>query len=181
MELHAFHRKMTMAQAHDYARSVCFMCLRADLQLFRQTLFRHNERVIAGCRHRLRRVLEQRFAIMLDLAGFTVHKLFGPYNISAERRPNRLVSQTNTQNRLLAGKMLDQINADPGHLRRTWAGRDKNMAGLHGLHVQWSDLIVAPDLNLLAELSQILDQVVSKGIVVVENEHHTMPCNQFSR
>src|SRR6478736_8238883 len=175
MELHAFHWKIAMAQAHDYACAVCFMCLRADLQLFRQALFSHNERVIAGCRHRLRRVLEQRFAIVLDFAGFTMHELFGPYNISAERRTNRLMSQTNTQNRTLAGKMPDQINTDAGHLRRAWAGRNKNMAGLHGLHVQWRDLIVTPDLNFLAELSQILDQVVGKRIVVVEDEHHTMP------
>src|ERR1700731_4141789 len=106
MELYAFNGEAAMAQAHDHPRSIRFMRLCADLQFAGQAFFSHDQRMVAGSRHRLRRVLEQRLAVMLDTAGFAVHQLMRPDHISAKSRADGLVSQANAQHWPLAGKML---------------------------------------------------------------------------
>src|ERR1051326_5724803 len=128
--------------------------------------------MIAGRRHGFRHVLEERFAIMLNTAPFSVHELVRTYYVAAKSRANRLMPQTNTQHRTLAGKMLDQINADPRFLWRAWAGRNQNVAGPHGFDFGRRDLVIAAHFNLLSQLAEILDKVVSEGIVIVEHEDH---------
>ena len=71
-----------------------------------------------------------------------------------------------------AGKVADQIDADAGFLRRAWAGRNDDALRLHRFNIGDCELIVAANLNLGAEFAEILNQVIGKGIVVVENEDH---------
>ena len=175
MELHPFHRKLPVTQSHDDARAVRFSRFRADLELGRQAFFGHDERVISGRGHGLGRVAEERLAIVFDLAGFAVHKLMGPDHVTPECRANRLMSQADAQHRKLAGKVPDQINADAGLLRRTGAGRDNDAVRTHGFDLRRNDLVIAAHLYLLPQFSQLLHQVVGKGIVVIENEYHALP------
>src|SRR5258708_8566493 len=68
--------------------------------------------------------------------------------------------------------MLDQINADARVLRRTRARRDHDAFRLHGFDFVNRDLVVAADFDLCSEFPEILNQVVGKRIVIVENEDH---------
>jgi hypothetical protein len=43
MELHAFNGEAAVAQAHDHARAIGFMRLRADLQFTGQVFLSHNQ------------------------------------------------------------------------------------------------------------------------------------------
>ena len=95
-----------MAQAHDHPCAIGFMRFRADLQLCGQAFFRHDQRMIAGRRHRLWRVLEERFAVMLNTAGFSVHQLVRTDNVPAKSRANRLMSKAYAQHRRLPAKCL---------------------------------------------------------------------------
>src|SRR6476646_11734619 len=108
--------------------------------------------MVARSRHGLRRVLEQRFTVVLDKAGFSVHELMREDNVAAKSGANRLMSQAYTQHRTLAGKVLDQINADARSLRRAGAGRNQNVAGSHLFDSLRRDLVVAPDFNFLTQL-----------------------------
>src|SRR3954463_13688215 len=123
-------------------------------------------------RHRFWHVLEQGFAVMFNKAGFTVHQLSSTDNVAAKSRAKRLMSQAHAQHRTLAGKMFDQVNADPSLLRRAGSWRNQDMAGLHFFNFLRRNLIVAAHLYLLAQLAQVLDQVVSEGIVIIEDENH---------
>ena len=116
--------------------------------------------------------LEQRFAVMVDTAGFAMHQLMRADNVPAKSRADRLVSQAHAQDRPLPGKVLDQVNADARLLRRAGSGRNQDVAGTHPLDFLRRDLVIAADLHLLSQLAQILDQVVSEGIVIVEDEYH---------
>ena len=174
MELHPFHRKLPVTQSHDDPRAIGFSRFRTDLQFGRQTFFRHDERVIAGCGHGLGRVAEERFAIVLDLAGLAMHKLMRPDHVAAERRTNRLMPQANAQHRKLPSKVPDQFNADAGLLRRTGARRDNDAFRTHGFNLRRSYLVIAAHLYLLSQFSQILHQVVGKRIVIIEDEDHAM-------
>src|SRR6185437_1247812 len=129
MELHALNRVPAMAQPHDDPCAVSLMRFCANLQFAGQSFFRHDERVVSGGRHGLWHVFKQRFAVMLNKAGFAVHELTRTDNVAAKSSAKRLMSQAHSQHRTLTGKMLDEINADPCLLRRAGARRNKNMAG----------------------------------------------------
>ena len=77
--------------------------------------------------------------------------------------------------------MADDVIADASLSRRTRAGRDHDPLRSHRLNIRDRDLVVAPNLNLRAEFSQVLHQVVGKRIVVVENKDHKGPSySQFN-
>src|SRR5215467_14500391 len=104
--------------------------------------------VARGCQ-RTRRVAEDGLAVVLHLADLAVHDLGSANYLAAESRSQRLVSQADSQNRFLAGKVADQFNADARLLRRTRAGRDHDVAGLEGFDLLGSNLIVAANLDRL--------------------------------
>jgi hypothetical protein len=85
------------------------------------------------------------------------------------------MSEADTENGNFVGEVTDEINADAGILGRARARRDYDAVRLHFFHVSNRDLIVATNLDGRAEFSEILNQVVGKGIVVVENEDHSPP------
>src|SRR6185312_7610445 len=102
-----------------------------------------------------------------------VHYLGCAHHFSAERRSDRLVPETYAQNGLLAGKPTDHFNADASFMGCTRAGRDEDVAGTELLNFVNSDLIVSAHLNFLPHLPKILDQVVGKRVVIVENKDHS--------
>jgi len=69
-----------------------------------------------------------------------------------------------------AREVANEIDADSGLLRRAWTGRNDNAVRLHYLNVGDCNLIVPANLNLGAEFPEILNEVVGKRIVIVENE-----------
>src|SRR6266849_10201224 len=107
-----------MAQSHDHPCAIFFPCICTDFKLLRQAFLGHNERVIACGGHRLGSVLKQGTTVMLYAAGFAMHHPPRPDYIAAKCGPQGLMSQTNSQDRLLAGKMTNQIDADTGLPRR---------------------------------------------------------------
>ena len=92
--------------------------------------------------------------------------------MSAKCRADGLVSQADTENGNFAGEVTDEIDADAGILGRARAGRDYDALRLQFFDVSDRDLVVAAHFDGGAEFSEILNQVVSKGIVIVENEDH---------
>lgn len=101
-----------------------------------------------------------------------MHQMRRATDFRAESRADGLMSQANPENRNFAGKMPDQFDADACILRRTRPGRNYDALGPEIFKFADRDLVVAANLNLGAEFSEILDQVVGKGIVIVENEDH---------
>src|SRR5947209_17788625 len=128
--------------------------------------------MIAGGCHGQWGVLENGFAVMLNLADLAMHDFAGAHDVSTERRANRLMPQAHAKHRLSAGKMPDQINADTRLLRRAGPRRNQNVARIQLLDLFTSGLVVAPHLDGFTKFTQILNKVVSKRVVVVEDKHH---------
>src|SRR5436305_7727389 len=118
---------------------------------------------------------------MFKLADLAMHDLFGTDNIAAKGRPDCLMPKADPKNRDLPRKVFDQINADSSLLWSAWAGRDQDMIGLSLFDFFRSDLVIAAHLDLLPQFAQVLHQVVSERIVVVEDEDHAKTRTQFSR
>src|SRR6185437_4176717 len=172
VKLDAFHGVTAVPQPHNYARAIVFAGFGADFKIRGQALFGDDERVVAGGRQRLGRTAKEGSAIVLDFADLAMHHLRRAHNLAPEGGADGLVSQADTQNRLLAGKMANQFNADAGFMRRTWAGRNQDVAGIESFNIPDGNLVIAAHLNGLTHLAEILHQVVGEGIVVVEDEDH---------
>src|SRR5450631_3205451 len=65
-----------------------------------------------------------------------------------------------------------QFDANAGFLGSAWARGDHNAIGMHRLDFSDGYLVVAANLNLAAQFADVLDQVVSERIVVIEDEYH---------
>src|ERR1700740_754191 len=87
---------------------------------------------------------------------------------------NALVPETNSEDRGERSKLQNQIVADPSIERCSRSWRDTNPVGMHLRHLIQSHLIVSLNDQVRSELAKILDQVVGKRIVIVDDEHHIM-------
>src|SRR6476659_947125 len=95
MELHAFHAQGGMAHAHDLA----FGCFGGDLEAGRQTCPLDNQRMIAGRVEGIRQLSENRSSVVLDAGRLTVHKALGPHHLTPKCHRQRLVTETDTEDR----------------------------------------------------------------------------------
>jgi hypothetical protein len=68
--------------------------------------------------------------------------------------------------------MADQFDADAGFPRRAGSGRYDDTFRMHRLDLFDGHFVVAANLNPSAQFAQVLDEVVSKRIVVIEDEDH---------
>ena len=68
--------------------------------------------------------------------------------------------------------MTDQFDADAGFLRSAGSGRNHDALGVHRLDLSDGHFVVAANLNPGAQFAQVLDEVVSERIVVIEDEDH---------
>src|ERR1051325_7453353 len=95
----------------------------------------------------------------------------GAYHPAAKCFTDGLVSQANAEHRYLPGEVADQIDADARLVWSTRSGRHHDVVGTHGFNLFYCDLIIPAHLNFGSQFSNVLDQVVSEGIVVIENEN----------
>src|ERR1700730_8330593 len=107
-----------------------------------------------------------RSAVVPDQRGLAVYRLV-PDDQGAEGFTQRLVAEADAEDRHPSREVPDGLDGDPRLRRDTGAGRDdQGLVVLQPLH---TDGVVAEDLRLGAELGQVLDQVVSERVVVVEH------------
>ena len=109
---------------------------------------------------------------MGDRAGFAVHQVAGADDLAAEGLADGLMAEADSQDRRLAGHAADQRNQNAGLAGRAGARREQDALGPERLDLIDGQLVVAIDLDLRAQLTQVLDKVVGEGIVVVEDEDH---------
>jgi hypothetical protein len=68
--------------------------------------------------------------------------------------------------------MADQFDADASFLRSAGSGRNHYALRVHCLDLADGHFVVAANLDFSAQFAQILDEVVSERIVVIEDEDH---------
>jgi len=172
VELYAFDGQCAMAQAHDDGAISVFCRAGGDDEIGGERLFGDDQRVIAGAGERGVQPFEDAFAIMFDAAGFAVHQVAGAHDLAAEGFADGLMAKTYAKNRNFAGHVANERNQNASLGRCARAGREQDAVGLERGNLLDGEFIVAMDLDLGAQFSKILDEVVGKRIVVVENEDH---------
>src|SRR4051812_30181367 len=165
VELHALGGQLAVADGHhDPAASG------RDLERVGQRLLLHDEGVIAPDGQRRRDPVEDRAAVVLDRRRLAVHREMADDG-AAEGLGERLVAEADAQRRHPGlGEALDDVEADPRLVGRARTGRDDDAVG--PAREQLLDVrgVVAHDVELAAQLAQVLDEVVGERVVVVDDE-----------
>ena len=74
------------------------------------------------------------------------------------------MTQTDTQYRDLAGKRLDGIDRDTCLGGGAWSRRNHDLLRGQGGHILHGNLIIAHDVHLGTQLTEVLHHVVGEGI-----------------
>jgi hypothetical protein len=101
-----------------------------------------------------------------------MHEPASAHDISAKNMADALMAEANTQDRNALTKGANHVTADASFLWRAWAWGDTNVIGPLFSDLFQSDLIIPMDLHLRAHLAKVLDEVVGKGVVIVDDQKH---------
>jgi len=170
MKLNALDLHLPVAEAHD--KSVGRGG--GDFEAGGQALALHDQRMVTSGLERIGQAFENGPAVVMDLAGLAMHQLRRPDDLAAESLPDGLMAKAHSQDGYTSGQLFNHFQTDPCFVGSFRPGRDDNRIGQFLLDFIHSRLIVSDHSHLGAQFSQILDQVVSKGIVVVDYEDHTV-------
>src|SRR5262245_18044966 len=169
VELDALDEQLPVAHSHDRL-AVAVGGPRRALEHGRQTRGVDHERVVAGGIERIRQAREDAPVVVVDGRGLAVHDARGADDLAPEGGADRLMAEADTEDRDPSREALDERHRDAGVARGARAGRDDDPVGSERGHLVERDGVVAPDLELRAQLTQVLDQVVGERVVVVDHE-----------
>lgn len=168
VELHALDGIFLMAHAHNLA--VFRPC--RDFQTFGQRAAFDNEAVITRTGNRIGQPPKHTLARMGHGRHLTVHQRFGADYPAAERLAYRLMPEAHAHNRQPAGKMAHRRHGNPRFFGRTRTGPDNEILRIQCLDFLQRNIIVAAHGDFLPQFSEILDNVVSKTVVIVDKQKH---------
>ena len=169
MKLHAFYRKALVPDAHYYAVGG----LRGDYQTLRHGVRFYYERVVAGRVETLVKAHVDSLAVVQNLRRFAVDRL-AAHDVRPVRLPDGLVAEADPEQRYrfgAFGELFYKLQGDSGFVRGAGARGDHYPVRLEGEQFFGRKLVVTPDQHFGAKLPEVLDQVVSKGVVVVYNQN----------
>ena len=127
--------------------------------------------MVAPGEHWARQAGIDRPAVVGDLSLLSVDRLTLNHT-TTESFNQRLVAEANPQYRdARLGEGANRCNRNPGLRRSTGSGRDHEALRPPGEQFLDAGLVVAHNLNLAPQLTQVLDQVVGEGIVVVDHQN----------
>ncbi len=166
MELHAFYVQGAMADRHDLplGGEGCHLEIRG------QRLRLSNERVITRDLARCRQPFEESPGIVGDPRGLAVHQATGAHDFASEDFHDGLVAEAYPQHRDLAGERADHVHRDAGVIGGAGPGGDAQVRGCQLTSLFDGQRIVAVDAYVGSQNQKRLHQVVSEGVVVVDQQ-----------
>jgi hypothetical protein len=159
-----------VAQAHDDAA----LRARGDHELVGDRAVDDRERVVPRRAERLRHALVEAAVVVVDQRRLAVHELVGVGHRRAQCFGDGLVAEADTQQRGSGGECgADHGNRNPRRGRSSGTGREQHgvIVGDSSRDIRLGDIVVADDLGLGAQLSQVAVEGVDETVVVVDDEH----------
>jgi hypothetical protein len=124
----------------------------------------------------IRQPLKNRSVVVADLARLAVHQVRRGHDLAPESLPNRLVSQADAQNRFFSLESFHNFQRDARLIGIAGAGRNDNSVRILPLYGGNVYFVVAEDLELLPQLAQVLNQVISERVVIIDYQDHRLLC-----
>ena len=117
MKLDTPYGQLPVAEAHDFP----LRCLSGDLKAIGKCFPPYKQTMVAGSLEGIWKTLEQILAVMKNRRGLAMHQPFGPDNFSTVDIPHALMTETNTQDGISPGELLDHLTTDSCLLRSAGA------------------------------------------------------------
>src|SRR6266702_5522781 len=109
---------------------------------------------------------------MKNFARLAVHQRWSADDLASKYLADGLVSETNTQYRYGFVEVPDGILCNSRIGGRAGSRRNDNTRGFQSLDFFERDLIISKYAQVFAQLAKILHEVISKGIVVIDDDNH---------
>lgn len=109
-----------------------------------------------------------------------MHESVSADDVTAEGGAHALVTEADAQQGDTSGEVSDSGDGDTGLIGGTGSGRYDDVVRVEGFDLIQRDLIVAHDADFLTQFSEVLDEVIGKGVVVIDHEEHRRYPNPFS-
>src|SRR3981189_1973709 len=109
---------------------------------------------------------------MADLGQLAMPRTGRAHDAAPESLADRLMAETDAEDRNAARGLFYQVQADAGLVRGAGAGRQHDRLGTGGEHRVGGDLVVAPDSDLRSQPAQIMDEVEGEAVIVVDQHDH---------
>src|SRR5262245_49012511 len=175
MELHALDRELAVAHRHDLA----VVRPSRELERLGAALALDHQAVVARRLERARQAGEEPAPVVVDLRGLAVHQRARAHHTPAEGLADALVPEADAEHRDAALREgADRGDGDAGVGRPARARRDDERVGRAREQLGHGRDVVADDLDVRAELAQVLDEVVREGVVVIDHQqprHQSTP------
>jgi hypothetical protein len=170
MELHAVEGPSFVADAHDFF----FSGPGGDDEIFRQGAGADDEAMVAGGFEGVGESGEDAFAIVEDRGGFAMHEAPVTFHDTAEGVADALVAQANAEGGDLGSEGLEDFITEAGFARAAGAGGNDDVGGFEGGYFGDAGFIVAENFHALVghQLAEALDEVVGKGVVIIDQNKH---------
>ena len=178
MELDAEDRMLAMAQRHDEMIVAAFG---GDLERGRERRAVDHQRVVARGHEGIGEAGEQAAPVVVDHGGLAVHQARRADHVAAEHLADRLMAQTDAEQRRLSfGRRADKVHADAGLVRGARTRGQDDSVGFQSHRLFDRDLVVTLDDTMRPKIAQKVDEVVGERVVVVDDEDHAeSPCRRI--
>jgi hypothetical protein len=131
-----------------------------------------DERVIASHDEGRGQPFEEPGPVVVQGAGLPVHGALGSDRPTPVGLAEALVTQTHPQHRHVGPQGAEDLDADPGLIRRARPRRDHDVPRCHSPDLPDVAGVVPDDPGIGAQGTEHLDQVEGEGVVVVDDEEH---------
>src|SRR5258708_7201290 len=82
------------------------------------------------------------------------------------------MAKTDAESRDGSAETLDDVVGETGFTRRTRARRDHDPVGLQLADLVERGLVVAEDAHFHTQFAEVMDEIVGKAVVVVDDHQH---------
>ena len=166
MKLKPIYRIFFMLYRHNLA----VFCLSCDLQAVRKSISLHCQRMISGCFYGTAQSCKQRtIRTKCHQTFLSVHQFFCRSDHCLIGLTYSLMSQTDSQYRDLSLKFSHHVYTYSCFIGIARSRRKKDMGRIPFFDFFQSHLVVSDHLDVRPDGPQILDQVVSKAVVIVNH------------
>jgi hypothetical protein len=107
-------------------------------------------------------------------SGFAMHETIGPDHFATKRFSNRLVAQAHAEEGNSPCRCTHEWHRDASFARSARPRGDHDTRGIQRQDLFYRQRIVTIDDRVGAELTGVLDQVIGKAVVVIEDEEHAV-------
>src|SRR5215469_7826559 len=168
VKLHAVHRQLSMRKPHHQA----VLGFGSEMKIARHALALDHQGMIARRFERRVDAAKHAGAAMLDVRQLAVNRDRRAHDLAAERLADRLMPQTDAEDRNALARGRDERKADAGLVGRAWAGREHDGVRLGGENRFRRHLVVAMHGDLGPKLAEIMHEIEGETVVIVDQNNH---------